>query len=286
MLTIILISVMGLVGAFWMKKRAVVEAQQSNFEPGTLAAMAQQAIANGQTFVVLVPPTALPEEFANLDDVFTKYNLVVADLVTKQTIGDPAADYLFTWYKFRLVQKLNPQISNNCSACPRPPNPPGSLLPLQQGEFLVVSYHGSTNVSGVDFFGSDDFADFQMQFAPSLGYTNRYLLAVRFFDSPSVAALAANKALSYAVSSSGVLDSLYIYASSFRDEFSSKYHNNLSEVLSAFGVAPSATPTPTPGGCSVSQQQNCLNQGGTWNSSTCSCQPAFDPCLKKPWLCE
>lgn len=287
MLAIILISVVGLLGGvFWMNKRAVVEAQQSNFEPGTLGAMAQQAIANGQTYVVLLPPIAFPEEFENLDEVFTKYNLVVADLVTKQTFGDPAADYVFTWYKFRLVQNLNPQVSNNCSACPTPPNPPSSLLPLQQGEFLVVSYHGMANVSGVDFLGSDDFADFQIEFAPSLGYTNRYLLAVRFFDSPPVGALAADKALTYAVSGSGALDSIYIYGSPFRDEFSARYHNNLSEVFSAFGVAPSPTPTPTPSGCSATEQQNCLDQGGTWNSSTCSCQPAFDPCIKKPWLCE
>lgn len=276
------------IGAFlWLNKRGVVEAQQSSAEPGTLAAMAEQATANGQTYVVLLPPIVSPDEdLQTLDDIFTKYNVVIADLVSKYTIGDPAADYIFTWYKFRLVQNLNPQVTNPCSACPTPPEPPSTVLPLQQNEFLVVSYHGSARVDNVDFLGTDHFAEFQLQFAPSLGYTNRYLLAVRFFASPPVANLAADKTITYAVSSGGVLDSLYTYDSPFRDQFSSRYHNNLNEVLVAFGATSQPSPTPTPNQCNTTQQQNCIDQGGSWNSSTCTCQAAFDPCVKKPWLCE
>jgi hypothetical protein len=288
LLAIILISTGAAVsGLVWLNKRGVVEAQQSGAEPGTLAAMAQQAIAAGEPVVVLLPPTVShDEDLITLDDIFIKYNLVLADLVSKQVVADPSADYVFTWYKFRLVQNLNPQVTNTCSTCPEPPQPPSSLLSLQPGEFLVVSLHGSATINGVNFLGSDHFTEFQLQYAPAVGYTNRYLLAVRFFTSPPVANLAADKILTYAVSSGGGLESLYIYDSAFRDQFSARYHNNINEVLSAFGVAPTPTPTPTPSGCGATQQQNCLDQGGTWNSSTCSCQPAFDPCLKKPWLCE
>lgn len=287
-LAIVLSSIISVASVFlWMNKRGVVEAQQSGVELGTLAAMAQAAIANGETFVVLLPPTPFPnEELATLNDIFARYNLVIADLVSKQTVGDPASDFVFTWYKFRLIQNLNTQVSNTCSTCPTPPQPPSGLLPLQSGEFVVVSYHGMARISGIDFLGSDHFADFQTELAPSLGYTNRYLLAVRFFSSSPVADLGANNVLAHAVSSSGALDSLYIQDSPFRDEFSSRYHNSLAEVLNAFGVAPQPTPTPTPNQCSASQQQSCIDQGGTWNSSTCTCQPAYDPCFKKPWLCE
>lgn len=48
------------------------------------------------------------------------------------------------------------------------------------------------------------------------------------------------------------------------------------------GVAGSPPPPPT---CDPVQEQDCYNQGGTWNPDTCSCTFDPDPCGGSPYLC-
>lgn len=147
------------------KKNSVAEAQQTTPEPGTLAYLAQQAQANGSTYVEIPAPIEIHEEFTNLDDVFSRYNLIVADLVEKRTYDDATADYMYTWYKFRIVEVLNPQAVTQCPACPNPPAPPPGMLPLQQNEFLAVSYFGSAVVNGVQMLSYEPFVtDFQTSY--------------------------------------------------------------------------------------------------------------------------
>ena len=44
-----------------------------------------------------------------------------------------------------------------------------------------------------------------------------------------------------------------------------------------FGFQPPPQPPPPPT-CSTESEQACYNQGGTWDSSTCSCEYPSDPC--------
>lgn len=41
-----------------------------------------------------------------------------------------------------------------------------------------------------------------------------------------------------------------------------------------------------PSSCDPIQEQSCYDNGGNWNSSTCSCTYPPDPCINKPWLCD
>lgn len=45
------------------------------------------------------------------------------------------------------------------------------------------------------------------------------------------------------------------------------------------------TPAPPPV-CSYIDEQNCYNNGGTWDPDFCECTYESDPCSYKPWLCD
>lgn len=256
-----------------------VEAQTNPPAEGSLRWYAQQSAANGETQFALILSPRIPVA-TSLSDAIEDYGVVVGELLAQESVWYDPPDTIYTWYKFRLTETLKQKPFVACATCTFTPTPPASLLPLQSGEILVPLLGGSAMIDNVvvetniDNFGG-------------LVEGQNYLL---FLNLDSV-----NQKGNFPIGPQGILvvnsDSTFspvmMLATGETEPIISglvtQYGNSLTNLRAALTPAPTPTPTPT---CNSSQQQACLDDGGTWNSSNCTCTPAFDPCLKKPWLCE
>jgi hypothetical protein len=250
-------------------RRAVTQ----DFDLATLAGMAAQAQAQGQTEVVLGKDISW-EGVDDLNSALSRYTVVDAVPIAKQSyVLDEFS--LGTWYKFRLnsILKQNPLVT--CSQCSsNMPDPPAEMLPLNANEILVLHAGGSQLVNGVTVIVTvSEFPDFTLN--------QRYLLFIDFDAGRSVATVAVGPPGVYLVDANGRL--VHIYEADAEDTIGSGLAANYGSNIDTLRNALNPPPPPPPSGCDPVLEQNCYDSGGNWNSSNCSC---FNVCFQKPWLCE
>lgn len=244
-------------------------AATQDIDPATLAGMAAQAQAQGQSEVDLAKDVS----WTGVDDLnsaLSNYTVVDAVPIAKQSYV--LDDYnIGTWYKFRLNYTIKQNPAVTCSQCSSNiPDPPADLLPLNANEILVLHPGGSQLVNGITVNAVvSDFPDFTLN--------QRYLLFIDFDSSRSVGAVSVGPPGVYLVDTNGIL--VHIYEADSDDTIGSglaaNYGSNIDTLRNALNP-------PPPSGCDPVQEQNCYDNGWEWNSSTCRC---FDPCANKPWLC-
>lgn len=255
--------------AIGLYSRRVVTHGQS-VDPATLSGMALQAQSEGQTEFG-VARNIMYEGVDDLNAALSRYTVVDAVPTTKQSyVLDEFS--IGTWYKFTLnyTIKQNPEVV--CSECSANiPDPPAELLPLNANEILVLHPGGSQPVEGIPITVTvPQFPDFNLN--------QRYLLFLDFDANRKVGTVSVGPPGVYMIDASGNL--VHIYDANPDDTIGSglaaNYGNNANTLRTALNPPPPCDPV---------LEQDCYDNGGTWNATTCRCHMPIDPCTSKPWLC-
>lgn len=250
-------------------RRTVTQGQ--GVDPATLSGMALQAQAEGRSELG-VARNIMFVGVNDLTSALSTYTVVDAVASSKQSYALDEFN-IGTWYKFTLnyTIKQNPIVA--CTQCSSNiPDPPQELLPLNSNEILVLHPGGSATVEGIPFTVTvPEFPDFNL--------SQRYLLFLDFDANRKVGTVSVGPPGVYLIDSSGNL--IHVYDATPDDPIGSglaaSYGSNANTLRNALNPPP---------GCDPALQQSCYDDGGTWDAATCHCQMPFDPCLKKPWLCE
>jgi hypothetical protein len=240
-------------------------------DTATLSGQAWQAQAQGQSEVSL-SRNILFEGVDDLNSALSQYSVIEATPIAKQSYV--LDDFnIGTWYKFRVQSTLKQNPLTPCSDCPPLPDPPADMLPLNAGEILVLHPGGLQVINGVTFdITVPDFPDFNLN--------QNYLLFIDFDASRGVGSVSVGPPGVYTIDGYGKLS--HIYGADPDDPIGSglaaSYGNNVNNLNNALNPPPPPT-------CDPVQEQNCYDQGGDWNPSTCRCYIPPDPCARRPWLC-
>jgi hypothetical protein len=250
-----------------------VLAQQGTAEQGSIDYLAQLATANGESMVV---NTILPyhEDVEGFDEARGAYTILVAQAVSSQSYATSAFD-IETAFTFNVTETLTTNAPHLCANgnCPVPagvPAPGGNQL-------LLLKSGGSIVRNGVTV--TKEWTELP-DFTP--GQT--YLLFIDF-DSASRVGVPAIGPVGVFLVSSDTVSSVITdpdKASGLQDDITERFANSLSQLRATLNPPP----PPPPSNCDQAQEQFCYDNGGTWNSSTCHCTQPFDPCTRKPWLCD
>jgi len=110
-----------------------------------------------------------------------------------------------------------------------------------------------------------------------------YLLFLNFDESNKVGYLSVGPSGALLVTSQGTFAPVISAREGDPDVISSglvtQYNNSLSQLRAALNPPPPSTCDPD-----GSQQQYCTTHSGIWYAEDCYCE--YDPCIKKPWLCD
>lgn len=262
------------VGVFSIKSAAIKakRAPQITAEQGTLAWYAQQAQAQGATGYQFNAGEVEYSQPNGWDDVLTNYSLVRGQFLTAKSYPALQNRSIITWYKFRIDETLSQKPILSCAGCPSIPTPPAEMLPIQANEVLVSKLGGTLDYNGVTLVAREtSFPDFL--------FSTNYLLILQLDTSSRVGKLDLGPVGAYKVNSSGIMQVINPEMNVYGNDLTNRYANSINQLRAALNPLP-------PGSCSPLQQQNCADGGGTWNASNCTCTQPFDPCLRKPWLCE
>lgn len=274
-IAVLALAVLGVLGLGGRGPFSAAKPQQSPPPTGSLRWVAAQAYQQGRTHIIMgIQPRYLGVD--DLNEATSEYSLFVGELVATSTVWDEASDSIETWYKFTTNERLTQRAYSACMYC-SPPTLPSSLLPLQQGEFLVPLSGGSVMIDNV-------VVEQVLPNFTAMVTGQKYLLFLNFNESNKVGNLSLGPYGALLVTSENTFAPVMSIPQGYTDVISSglttQYNNSLSQLRAAFN------PPPPPGSCDPtgSQQQYCTSHSGIWNAEDCFCE--YDPCIKKPWLCD
>jgi len=146
------------------------------------------------------------------------------------------------------------------------------MLPLQANEMLVAKAGGSLTYNGVLLTAQNpEFPDF----LPS----ETYMFVMQLDTASQVGVLSVGPSGAYSVDATSIMHPTNPILNVYEADLSSRYGMSLTQMRAVLNP-------PPPSSCDPVQEQNCLDADGTWDPTTCHCTPYFDPCARKPWLCE
>lgn len=155
-LTALLIMLIVVAGGLNLKNAITVKKQfqeaegSEKAEKNTLKWYAAKAKREDTNSVVI--PAPLVEHLGagdNPEFVLANYSIVIARPVESKTIAVDDDKAIATWYKFKSLESIKerPPIPN----LPAPTvTPPQELLPLDDDNFLIITYGGTINVDGTN----------------------------------------------------------------------------------------------------------------------------------------
>lgn len=248
-------------------------ASTQDIDPATLAGLAAQAQAQGQSEVDLTKDISW-ESVDDLNTALARYTVVDAVPVARQSYALDEFN-IGTWYKFRINSTIKQNQLLTCQQCSTNiPDPPAELLPLNADEILVLHPGGSELINGVTITATvSEFPDFTLN--------QRYLLFIDLDASRRVATVSVGPPGVYLVDANGQL--VHVYEAEPDDTIGSGLAANYGSNINTFN---NAINPPPPSTCDPLQEQDCYDNGGSWDASTCRCTLPPDPCMRKPWLCE
>ncbi|MDQ3744486.1 MAG: hypothetical protein M3444_08895 [Acidobacteriota bacterium] len=248
-----------------------VQAQQGSPEPGSIDDLVQQATANGEV-MVNSPILVSHEDVDGFDEAQANYTIVVAQAVSSQSYATSAFD-IETAVTFNVTETLATKaphicVSGKCSV------PAGVSAPASN-QLLLLKSGGSIVRNGVSVVKEwTDLPDF----TPG----QSYLLFIDYDPSSGVGVPAIGPVGVFLVSSSSTLSPIMTdpeKETGLQDDIAERFANSLTQLRNTLNP-------PPPSSCDPLAEQDCYDNAGSWNSSTCQCTLPPDPCLRKPWLCE
>lgn len=271
-------TVLAMAAMFYARAGAVQTGGEVDGSSFTLSGRAAAAVAQGE-LIVNYTTSGDFDQVDTLDDAFARYTVLVAEpVLSRSYVVDDVG--VGTWYKVRVSETLSQKSPFQCSTC-NPvtlPDPPSDLLPLNSDEILIYRAGGTAEVGGVTF-------NFEVEQFPSFNIAQKYLFFLTYDSSKKVATAAIGPTGVFAFTSPDLLTSSltdadgFVISNAVTDGMSTRFGNHLTQLRNYLNPPPSCDPTGSLGA-------SCVDDGGTWNPTTCHCTPAFDPCTHKPWLCE
>lgn len=192
--------------------------KQENVKPNSLRWFAAKARASRKDKIFIPTPVEYLGADSNPDELLSHATIVIARPVASYTYA-PNDEDVVTWYKFRLIEKLNEE-----APCPRCPNrtPPNEILPVNNDEFLLPKYGGTLDVDGVEVTkGESDF--------PPFPEDKNYLLFI--MKSPNgTASLLTGPGGAYAVSPEGALESVSNRPHRLKEAISQRFDSSVEQL--------------------------------------------------------
>ena len=106
-----------------------------------------KAKAEGKREIIIPGPISIPVTTPSLDESLSRFTAVIATRIQSRSFI-LVPHKIGTWYKFRIVE--HPRNDKpTCSTCSSPPNAPAELLPLKEGEFLLLRGSGTVEIDGI-----------------------------------------------------------------------------------------------------------------------------------------
>lgn len=246
-------------------------AQAPTAPEGSIRWHAQQARAEGQTEVAVVTDVSYHAP-ADVSEAISSDSVLVAQLVNNATSWDETTGSITTWYKFSVLESLAQRPFNACAEC-TPQTVPSALLPVSAGEIVVP-------LSGGSAFMDDVVVEEIVSGLSGFVEGQKYLLFLNLDPNTNIGQLDYGPAGALLVATDNTFARTIELAEGQADPISvglaNQYSNSLTQLRAVLN----------PTMCNQAQEQDCIDNGGTWNSSNCTCRPPFDPCIRKPWLCE
>lgn len=254
-----------------VRSTSKTRAQQTPAPEGSIRWAAQQAHAEGLDSIVVSTDENYPQP-EDITEAISTDSIFVAQLTATATSWNETTGAITTWNKFSISETLVQRAFTPCANC-EVPTVPSELLPISATELVVAVSGGSALIDEVTVEEATPLSSVLVQ-------GQRYLLFLNFDPNTRIGELDFGPAGSLLINTDNTFAPLLENTEGQADVISAglaaQYGNSLTTLRSALNP---------PAGCDPVQQQNCIDNGGTWSSSNCTCQPAFDPCVKKPWLC-
>jgi hypothetical protein len=111
--------------------------------------------------------TVLTNPQEALKDALSNFAVIVAEPIEKKSYEGKY--YVKTWYRFRIIETLNPRPLAHCPGCINSSDPPSDLPPVGNDEILILQSGGTIMIDGVEVIDS-----FSRQ--PSYSLSQKYLL--------------------------------------------------------------------------------------------------------------
>lgn len=257
----------GLAGGGASTFMRAVKAQQGTAAPGSIDEMVQQALANGES-IVTTPMTVTHDDVEGFDEAHANLTILVARAESSQSFATSPYN-IETWVRFVVTETLSGQPPYKCvdGACAIP----SDVAPPASNEMLLAKAGGKIVRDGVTVnIQWSDFPDF------TEGQT--YLLFIDYDAAARVGVPAIGPVGVFGVDSYGTLTPILQADTGLKADLASRFGNNLNQLRAALNP-------PQPPTCDPTQEQNCYDMGGSWNSSTCRCTNT-DPCIQRPWKCD
>lgn len=247
------------------------QAQQPTYPEGSIRRQVQQARSEGESSLAVFSDVNYngPND---IGEAISSSSILVAQLATTSISWDETTGEITTWHKFTISETLVQRPYEPCQNC-NPALPPTDLQPINTGELVIGIPGGSAIIDDV-------VVEEMVSGFAGLVVGHRYLLFLNFDPARNIGDLHYGPPGVLLISTENTILPVAEFLEGEGDEISSglalQYGNSLTQLRAALN----------PSVCNQSLRQNCIDDGGTWNDTNCTCQPAFDPCMKKPWLCE
>lgn len=242
---------------------------QQESAPGSIDAMAQQAISQGID-PITYPILVAHEDVEGFDEAQLNYSVVVARALSKQSLA--ISPYTIeTWFRFELTEVLSAKSPHLCvgGACAIP----AEVAPPGGNEILVPRAGGSVFRNGVTV--NLEWAEF-----PDFTAGQTYVLFLDYDAGARVGVPAMGPVGVFLVDAYGRMSPVFNEDTGLREDLAVRFGNNLNQLRSVLNPQPQPT-------CEPETEQNCYNNLGEWNPSLCQCtlppQPDREPC--GPWGC-
>src|SRR5262245_18225599 len=157
-------------------------------------------------------------EFSNprepLKEALSYFAVIVAEPIEKKTYADK--DKVVTWYRFRIIETLNPRPLALCPGCNDSFDPPGDLLPIGNDEILIIQNGGTIIIDGVKVIDHYSYQPYSL--------SQKYLLCLRPYSTIKTGIAGMGSDGVFEVDSEGILKSTSPHHS--LTEYILKHHQN------------------------------------------------------------
>jgi hypothetical protein len=212
---ILIVAMLLFVGIGYIKTASKSKPVQESVESekrGTLRQQIARAKLRGEPQLTLGGIVATYEQPKSLDNVLTRYSLVVAQLVEHKGYIDEH-DSISSWYKFKIIETLS-----------RPATPhsfaffelPTDLLPLRDDEILVSRLGGTVPIDGLS-------VTVQEHEFPEFRKSRKYLLFLLIDPVKKVGSAGLGPAGTLLIKDDDTFESINERAYSLQNEIQNKY---------------------------------------------------------------
>jgi hypothetical protein len=269
---------LALAALFYVRVAAVQTEGEVDGSSFTLSGRAATAAAQGELILSYMTSGDF-DQVETFDDAFARYTVLVAEpVLSRSYVIDDVG--VVTWYKMRVSETLSQKPLFQCSTCGPVslPDPPADLLPLNADEILIYRGGGTVEVGTIT-------VHYEVEQFPAFNVAQKYLFFLNYDSSKRVASTVIGPTGVFVVTSPDVLTSYLtdaddiVISNAVTDGMSARFGNSLTQLRNFFNPPPACDPDG-------SLEASCYAEGGSWNPTTCYCTPAYDPCMRKPWLCD